>query len=437
MIRDIDSVINIRGNEISENHAQRRGNGVYITDAAAGAVQMSDNCFVGNHYPSSVLNTSIYVPSDTRLERNWWGVSGGPIVSQDTALPAAANQDSLYNSLNYAPFLTAAPASCTQTPPVITPTPPCPPQTCSVPTATPTPVPTLNPDDIEGLLYSFLPYPDQDKLSVAIAAIRSVGIENFTDSTQIPLPTTLYGNCDQYNRINCVKYSYLIFFALFLEANEYPPTVWHLLSVNYYGELVNWKQLEAPVQALYRNFADSEIGGCRFSNNAYQCGYENIIGWLSGMQHWFLDSKTAIVTEDYILTKPLIITGITIANLRDILSKKPIIAIEFRRLIPRGGVFDNDGHVFDTISLNHVFWRSGVSIDHPSYWGNRVLTTGTADHASDPEQYLPIIVHVLADGNYDLGEPGASNPPSAGAVIRCTYLAVITTSEGRFEPTAC
>jgi hypothetical protein len=210
-----------------------------------------------------------------------------------------------------------------------------------------------------------------------------------------------------------------------------------LLSVNYYGELVNWKQLEAPVQALYRNFADSEIGGCRFANNAYQCGYDNVIGWLSGMQHWFLDSKTATVTEDYILTKPLIITGVSMDNLLIMYNQNPIIAGDIVFYVDTSGIFNYDKHVFDSISLNHVFWRSGVSIDHPSYWGNRVLTTGTADHALGAEEYLPIIVHVLADGNYDLGEPGASNPPPAGAVIRCTYLAVITTSEGRFTTKAC
>jgi hypothetical protein len=95
---------------------------MYIVDPSSSAALLSDNCFVGNYYPSSVLNTSIYVPSDTRLERSWWGSSAGPIVSQDTALPATANQDSLYNSSNYTPILTALPVACDRLPVVPTPT---------------------------------------------------------------------------------------------------------------------------------------------------------------------------------------------------------------------------------------------------------------------------------------------------------------------------
>jgi hypothetical protein len=135
------NTIDMRGNEFSDNLATFRGNAVYIMDAGNGVAALTDNCFLRNYYASSSTNSSIFVPSDTLLERSWWGSSAGPIYAPGAVLPATATRDSLAGSSNYTPVLTALPANCTQTPPVITPTPSCPPQTCSVPTATVTPDP--------------------------------------------------------------------------------------------------------------------------------------------------------------------------------------------------------------------------------------------------------------------------------------------------------
>jgi len=329
-------------------------------------------------------------------------------------------------TVNQTPTLTNTPVPTVTLTPTYTPSP--------APTATP----TVNPDDIESLFYSLLPPPPNNELAIALQAIQNIDIANFTNSTQIALPISLYGTCNAFNRLNCAKYTYLTFYALFIEMTGYPPTIWHLLSANYYGELKDWGMKETPNEALYRNFADNQIGGCRFNSVNYNCNYGYMVEWLSGMQHWLIDRTTGQITESQAIISPLKLSGITETNLTTLLREKPITVVGILDLIETGGMFDYDLHILRQVVAKHTLWRTGVGPDVPSYWGNEELTpAGVAHYVPNSEQYLPFIVHLFANGGYSVGEPNQSHFPPDGQTVVCTYVAVITTSQGRITTSAC
>lgn len=225
------------------------------------------------------------------------------------------------------------------------------------------------------------------------------------------------GACDNKHVNNCVEYTYLAAYQAFNHDLSYR----NILAITYWGELAifgrsNKKLKMASYEALFRNFFDSQGGGCRFNHDDKQpyfdCRYDNIITWLSTSQHW---RDAAVISSDgeYIRVNLTRLFGLPVDDIRG----KTIRGF-------RG--FDKDP--FNNMISNITLWRNGQGSDVPSTWGNTKIDAGATTYlAKKPgEDKGHIIVHYYTDRKATIGDDVPEMPS-------CTLVSVITTVDGRIS----
>jgi Domain of unknown function (DUF4082) len=258
--------------------------------------------------------------------------------------------------------------------------------------------------------------------------------------------TTIYGDCDANHKFACAQYAYLTFYSFFKDYVGTNPLTWDLLSSIYYGELGLWQQTPEAVQALTRNFFGPTNQGqaaCKYPPNTpdapprlYTCTYDSIVDWLS---------------QTYMIEQVATSTNITQVNLLDITIPDSNL---IRRTENKGRGVNQEPEIFDqgmfafdawlvtnvTIA-NFTTWGTGQGPDVPSAWGNRPIIAGFANlYLPTSEQFSPIIVHQFninggIQATYGFGQ-NTQNLLNEVAPY-CTYIALIITTEGRFDVQPC
>lgn len=223
------------------------------------------------------------------------------------------------------------------------------------------------------------------------------------------------GPCDTKHVESCVEYTYLAAYQAFHSYISYR----EVLAITYWGELAifgrSGKKLKmTSYEALFRNFFDSQSGGCRFNhddkNPSFDCRYDNLIQWLSTSQHW---RDAAVKSQDgkYIRVNLERLFGLPV----DDINAKTVRGF-------RG--FDHDP--FSNMIKNINIWRNGQGSDVPSTWGNTRINSGATSYiALKPEEDKGhIIIHYYTDRTATIGDD-VPEPPA------CTLVSVITTVDGR------
>lgn len=257
----------------------------------------------------------------------------------------------------------------------------------------------------------------------------------------------IYGDCRlgvEADWENCVRYAYATFYAFFEVYTGNPPTIWDWLSATFTGELATWRNsYEEPLEALARNFLDLQTGACRYdvTDEGYLCTYEQYISWSTGIEFWY----RYIVNEEQQKVRVRLekILGLEVAFIKEVLLRipKPVDAVTMHKAIEVRGLYDYDGfiregteNITNGLPSNLTTWRSGQGPDVPSTWGNTVLETGTTHWTPTSEHYVPLIVHIFPNNTgASISSPPNTTTTRDGQNVVCTYLAVVTTTEGRLQ----
>ena len=223
------------------------------------------------------------------------------------------------------------------------------------------------------------------------------------------------GPCDSKHVDNCVQYTYLATYQAFEQDISYRD----ILAITYWGELAIFGRSSRKLkmisyEALFRNFFDSQGGGCRFNHDdvdpVFDCRYDNMIEWLSTSQHW---RDAAIKSADglYIRINLERLLGLSV----DDIHKSTVKGF-------RG--FDRDP--FRKMIENIAIWRNGQGSDVPSTWGNTKIDAGATSYiaAKPREDKGHLIVHYYDDRSATLGNDVPEMPS-------CTLVSIITTVDGR------
>ncbi len=299
---------------------------------------------------------------------------------------------------------------------------------------------TTIPDNANTLLFTSIVSPPASHLARASRLLRNASTSTLN---RVSLSRNLYGACNSSHKSVCAKYSYLMFYGFFVEYTGRAPSLWDLFSAVYNGELGTYQGSQTSLQAFVRNFFDLQSGGCRYGGGGYSCTYDQLVGWLATSQFW-IDRVKPSGTQ--MIVNVLGLTGEDIPGQtwNDIRRIKPVDTQRLHNRIRTGGMFNYDVKIKDAIMGNLTTWRSGQSPNHPSAWGNTVLPAGSTTYPAfnRNEQYDLVITHVFSNGKTTMGFNTNTNttwgddanervvglpltPP------HCTYISVITTTEGR------
>ncbi len=411
-IHNAGTLILQNGSIVTGNTASGNGGGIYNS----GTLQMSGGCLVGNRAASS---TAVHSTVPVTISGVWWGRASGPGDGAVNDRVTATNP------------LQTAPAGCGT----------------DVPTS---PDSISIPDNADTLLFTSIVSPPVSHLATANRLLQNA---NTSTLNRVSLSQDLYGVCNSSQKPLCAKYSYLMFYAFFVEYTGNPPSLWDLFSAVYNGELGTYQGSQTSLQAFVRNFFDLQSGGCRFGGGGYTCTYDQLVEWLATSQFW-IDRVKPSGTGTQMIVNVLGLTGEDIpeGTWDDTRENKPVSTSDLHRDISRGGMFNYDVKVRDAIIGNVTTWRSGQSPNHPSAWGNTVLPAGSTTYPAfnAAEQYDLVITHVFSngqttsafntntntvwgDGRGVINPQGVEEPtlPIPLTLPRCTYISVITTTEGR------
>lgn len=263
--------------------------------------------------------------------------------------------------------------------------------------------------------------------------------------------------------MNCSEYAYAGLYAFMTETTGSAPLIWDLLSVVYYKELGTFSDRNAnsaiiqssaywagkiypgpqavAIQALTRNYFDKQSGACRYNVaiGTYDCRYEYMIEWLSGIQGFYNEASPDIndaTMQTTITVKLGELFGLDETQFAGFINRIRTASTTYRDklgdILARQGAFAHDVAIQRTIEDNFINWTAddgGQGGGVPSTWGNVNHSVGQ-NYVLTIEQPIGIIVNNLPDGSIEYGV--YSSGPST-----CTYVAVITTSDGRANVSIC